>query len=46
MNGGGGGGMSEYDMPVHAPQSHYMKAPYSHSTHSRWEKQKHQRLIH
>ncbi|CAF96928.1 unnamed protein product [Tetraodon nigroviridis] len=35
MNGGGGG-MLEYDMPLHAPQSYsYIKAPYSHSTHSR-----------
>lgn len=36
--GGGGGGMLEYDMPLHAPQPYaYIKAPYSHSTHSRWE---------
>lgn len=35
----GGGGMLDYDMPLHAPQSYsYIKAPYSHSTHSRWEK--------
>ncbi|XP_070758129.1 FERM domain-containing protein 4B isoform X4 [Enoplosus armatus] len=33
---GGGGGMSEYDMPMHAPQSYsYSTAPYSHSAHSR-----------
>ncbi|XP_038551403.1 FERM domain-containing protein 4B isoform X4 [Micropterus salmoides] len=32
----GGGGMSEYDMPVHAPQSYsYSTAPYSHSAHNR-----------
>ncbi|XP_029287249.1 FERM domain-containing protein 4B isoform X4 [Cottoperca gobio] len=32
----GGGGLSEYDMPVHAPQSYsYSTAPYSHSAHNR-----------
>uniref|UniRef100_A0A8C2YVK5 FERM domain containing 4B n=1 Tax=Cyclopterus lumpus TaxID=8103 RepID=A0A8C2YVK5_CYCLU len=31
-----GGGMSEYDVPVHAPQSYsYSTAPYSHSAHNR-----------
>nr|CBN80978.1 FERM domain-containing protein 4B [Dicentrarchus labrax] len=31
-----GGGMLEYDMPVHAPQSYsYSTAPYSHSAHNR-----------
>lgn len=36
VNGGGGGGMLEYDVPLHAPQSYsYSKASYSHSTHSR-----------
>lgn len=37
MNGGGGGGGTlEYDMPLQAPQPYaYVKAPYSHSTHSR-----------
>nr|XP_020489449.1 FERM domain-containing protein 4B isoform X2 [Labrus bergylta] len=30
-------GMSEYDMPMHAPQSYsYSTAPYSHSAHSRY----------
>lgn len=34
-----GGGMLEYDTPVHAPQSYsYSTAPYSHSAHNRWEK--------
>lgn len=33
------GGMLEYDMPMHAPQSYsYSTAPYSHSAHNRWEK--------
>ena len=36
VNGGGGGGMLEYDMPLHAAQTYSCtKAPYSHSTHSR-----------
>ncbi|XP_033481349.2 FERM domain-containing protein 4B isoform X3 [Epinephelus lanceolatus] len=31
-----GGAMSEYDMPMHAPQSYsYSTAPFSHSAHSR-----------
>uniref|UniRef100_UPI0037E7C558 FERM domain-containing protein 4B isoform X2 n=1 Tax=Semicossyphus pulcher TaxID=241346 RepID=UPI0037E7C558 len=31
------GGMSEYDMPMHAPQSYsYTTAPYSHSAHNRY----------
>ncbi|XP_076608815.1 FERM domain-containing protein 4B isoform X1 [Chaetodon auriga] len=31
------GGMLEYDMPMHAPQSYsYSTAPYSHSTHNRY----------
>lgn len=34
-----GGGMSEYDMPMRAPQTYsYSTAPYSHSAHNRWEK--------
>ncbi|XP_019122851.1 FERM domain-containing protein 4B isoform X1 [Larimichthys crocea] len=32
-----GGGMLEYDTPVHAPQSYsYSTAPYSHSAHNRY----------
>lgn len=35
----GGGGMLEYDMPMHAPQTYsHNTAPYSHSAHNRWEK--------
>ncbi len=34
-----GSGMSEYDMPMQAPQSYsYSTAPYTHSAHNRWEK--------
>lgn len=36
--GGSGGGMIDYDLPVHTPQSYtHSTAHYSHTAHSRWE---------